>query len=225
MTDKVMMLLSSDWFFPYWGVIGITIDDDKKRESLQHGCRTIVAQFMSRASEYWHISFDPGRVERTRTMFENLVRTASLPRNINDLILGLGHGHGDTEGTGTDSVMFALTERLRTVTAHADSVYLSAGIREIVEQVAVKYVTEVNWEQLCLRSATTWDRYLRRITPEQQTYLADILVSELLVESFQPFWREVTARLNVKQQEELMNWYRTSAKSIMGIDLPSHRVN
>ena len=70
-------------------------------------------------------------------------------------MLALVAGHGASEGTRTDLVMFALTERLRTVTAEIDSVYLSTDVREIVAQVTVKHATEMNWEQLCLKSATT----------------------------------------------------------------------
>jgi hypothetical protein len=226
MSDKVIMLLSSDWFFPYWDRIGMKIDDDKKKESLHHGCRKIVEQFMSNAKEYWHISFAPGRVERTRSMLESLLRKTSLPESTAGILMALASAErAETEDMGMDFVMFALTERLQTITAEADSVYLSAEVREIVTEISAKSEAEVDWEQLCLSSATTWDRYLKGITPEQPTALADFLIAEVLVKSFQPLWAKVTAKLNAKQQGELIDWYRASAKSIMGLDLSTLRIN
>jgi hypothetical protein len=150
MSDKVIMLLSSDWFFPYWDRIGLRIDDDKKKESLHHGCRKIVEQFMSNAKEYWHISFAPGRVERTRSMLESLLRKmTSLPESTAGILMALASAErAETEDMGIDFVMFALTERLQTITSRGDSVYLSADVREIVTEISAKSEAEVDWEQL-----------------------------------------------------------------------------
>src|SRR6516225_6613441 len=75
--DKVIMLLSTDWFFSEWPIIGIVIDD-KKKKVLQHGCREIVRKMVSGATEYWLISFSAKRTQETLSQFELLLKTSKV---------------------------------------------------------------------------------------------------------------------------------------------------
>jgi hypothetical protein len=41
--DKLLFLLSADWFFNYWPAVGIGIEKEKKLR-LQTGCRALVKE-------------------------------------------------------------------------------------------------------------------------------------------------------------------------------------
>ncbi|HET6843024.1 MAG TPA: hypothetical protein VFK06_15320 [Candidatus Angelobacter sp.] len=69
--DQFIMLLSTDWFKPHWGVIGINLDEAAK-DIVHGGCRKIVNQIISDAEEYWLISFSEDRHNETRALFESL---------------------------------------------------------------------------------------------------------------------------------------------------------
>jgi hypothetical protein len=60
MVDKLVFLLSTDWFKPYWSGIGIDIDEAAKT-SVQQGCREIVAQILSGTKSYYLASFSDDR--------------------------------------------------------------------------------------------------------------------------------------------------------------------
>ena len=63
--DRLVLLLSADWFFPYWDLIGI-FTNNKRKSLLSEGCREIVRQIMSTATRYWHTNFSEARVKETR---------------------------------------------------------------------------------------------------------------------------------------------------------------
>ena len=54
--DRLVMLLSADWFVPYWQLIGI-FTDNKRKSLLRDECREIVPQIMSGATQYWYTDF------------------------------------------------------------------------------------------------------------------------------------------------------------------------
>ena len=63
--DHLVMLLSADWFFPYWDLIGI-FTKDKRKSLLREGCREIVRQIMSTATQYYGTNFSVARVKESR---------------------------------------------------------------------------------------------------------------------------------------------------------------
>lgn len=73
--DKLVMLLSTDWFKPYWSSIGVEVDGAPKT-SIQQGCREIVRQILSGAKSYYLASFSDDRKNKTRAMLESLARQA-----------------------------------------------------------------------------------------------------------------------------------------------------
>src|SRR6266542_299640 len=76
MVDHAAMLLSTDWFAPYWTVIGL--EADKQKQCLQNGCREIVRQVVGEARDYYLIDFSHDRIERTRNDLRLLVRNCKL---------------------------------------------------------------------------------------------------------------------------------------------------
>src|SRR6516162_11289086 len=88
MADKAAMLLSTDWFGPYWSVIGIEADNAKV--CIQNGCRDIVRGFVGDAGDYYLINFSHDRIEGTREDLRLLIRNCKLNEaaatRIHDLI-------------------------------------------------------------------------------------------------------------------------------------------
>ena len=75
-SDDLVMLLSTDWFLPYWFVLGIGAEDERK-VCVKEGCRKIVKQIMSGAREYWHVSFSEERISETHFNAEVCLRKVS----------------------------------------------------------------------------------------------------------------------------------------------------
>jgi hypothetical protein len=227
MEDKLVMLLSADWFFPHWYLIGAESERRSQTEALQEGCRTIVKQFVGHAKEYWHVSFTPERIRETAVAFDKLLASTKVASSTMSSLLKSDLTSAKTESASQEAfILFALTERLRTVGEAPNCPSLEPEIREAVLRVSDKYdVGDADWEQICLNSTTPWDRYLRGLSPDQPTLLADFLLAEVLVKtSFRQLWAELLNKLNSHQREELMNWYRCSAKAMMGIELPFSRI-
>jgi hypothetical protein len=74
--DKLVMLLSADWFYPFWNQVGLNVDD-AKRKKLQENCRTLVRELMASYAEYWLISFAP---ERIATTYQGLLASCARLR-------------------------------------------------------------------------------------------------------------------------------------------------
>src|ERR1700685_961556 len=75
--DKLIMLLSTDWFFEYWPLIGLCIEKNR-RNCLKTECREFVTQFVGGASEYWNISFAEDRLTATQTDFLAAARKCGI---------------------------------------------------------------------------------------------------------------------------------------------------
>jgi hypothetical protein len=66
--------------------------------------------------------------------------------------------------------------------------------------------------EICEDSSTPWDTFLRSLTPEQPTSIADTFASALTTRRFQAFWNSLKDRLTPTQRAELADWYRRMAK-------------
>ena len=103
--------------------------------------------------------------------------------------------------------------------------YLDPSTRDVVRATLAKYdIDNIDFAEVCLASKSQWDCYVRELTPTQPTYLADYLVGEVLaVKAFDLFWVNVKKQLRPEQLHDLIKWYGTTAKTIMGqdIDLPA----
>jgi hypothetical protein len=76
MVDRVVMLLSTDWFLPYWYLIGI--DASEPKLCVQKGCRQIVHEVMNGATNYYHTNFSDERFRATRQSICDLTRKCRL---------------------------------------------------------------------------------------------------------------------------------------------------
>ncbi|MBO9576136.1 MAG: hypothetical protein J7494_10395 [Sphingobium sp.] len=63
--DKYILLFSSDWFMPYWQVLGLQVREGHALR-FQQTMRALATELMKDAKEYWHIAFGEDRVQSTR---------------------------------------------------------------------------------------------------------------------------------------------------------------
>src|SRR5580698_2995681 len=116
--DKLVMLLSSDWFFPYWDLIGI-FTNKKRKSLLSEGCREIVRQIMSTATQYWHTNFSEARVKETRAMLDALIKRCDLEQVNANRIASLISTEDSHVDEGTRWLIVCMTEQLLDGTATA----------------------------------------------------------------------------------------------------------
>ena len=210
--DKLVMLLSSDWFLPYWHVIGI-FGDEEEKHSFQDGLREIVQQVMSGATQYWDIDFGVERVKKTRSMLDALLNKCKQPQSAVDRISRLISGDESPIDDGTRWLLVSMTEQLLDGSVPAPA--LNAEIKEALRQVWIDS-DSIDFTELCLASRSNWDQYLRTITPDLPTTLADYVSAIANQSKFEILWGFVNAKLTPKARHELFSWYRSTGHALTG---------
>src|SRR4051794_19303098 len=72
MTDELIILLSTDWFLPYWTRVGANVGEAKK-QCIQQGCRKIVSQMIGDAHRMYQADFSEERKRETDAEFSSLL--------------------------------------------------------------------------------------------------------------------------------------------------------
>jgi len=150
--DKVVMLLSADWFFPHWHLIGI-FTNDKKKSVLREGCREVVRQIMSSATQYWQTNFSVARVTETRSMLDALLKRCDLEEATANRITGLISKEESPIDDGTRWLLVIMTEQLLegATTAALDTAATEELRREWNQW---QNLDEFDFKGCCLNSAT-----------------------------------------------------------------------
>lgn len=222
MVDKLVILLSTDWFKPYWSGIGIHIDEAAK-PSVQQGCREIVAQILSGAKSYYLASFSDDRKNKTRSMFESLARQTGAEAVLK--VIEEWDKMSDEELKAA-WIYTGLTDDLFSREIREGDPKLDPAITAIMTSAQRKYdLAPFEFLEKCAPSETPWDQYTRELTPEQPTALADDLAAVLTARRFEAFWNSVRDRLTPAQRDELIAWYREMAKARSRRDLVPAYVN
>ena len=212
--DNVVMLLSADWFFPHWHLIGI-FANDRKKSLLREGCREIVRQIMGTSTQYYGTNFSVARVKETRAMLDSLIKRCDLEQVSANRISGLiSRGYSPIDD-GTRWLLVIMTEQLldRSVDASIDTA-ITEGLRKEWNQL--ENLDKIDFQASCLNSASNWDRYLRNATPDQPTMLADQVFAVASDSKFDLLWGFINMKLTFKQKPELLSWYRSRAQSLTG---------
>jgi len=212
--DKLVMLLSADWFFPHWHLIGI-FTKDKRKSLLREGCREIVRQIMSNATQYYGTNFSVARVKESRAMLDALLKRCDLEEVSVNRIVGIISSEGSPIDEGTRWLIVCMTEQLLdgSVTAPQD-VAITEGLRRLRDERI--NLDEIDFKKCCLNSASTWDQYLRNATPDQPTMLADYVSAIASNSEFELLWGFINVSLTAKQRYELLSWYRARGQSLTG---------
>jgi hypothetical protein len=74
--DYLLMILSSDWFYDFWWLVGI-VGSETEKKLLQSGLRPIVEQIISGAKEYWLTDFSTERKNKTDLLMDSLIKEFS----------------------------------------------------------------------------------------------------------------------------------------------------
>jgi hypothetical protein len=212
--DKLVMLLSADWFFPYWELIGI-FTKDKRKPLLREGCREIVRQIMSTATQYYRRNYSEARVKESRAMLDALLKRCDLEEVSVNRIIGIISSEGSPIDDGTRWLIVRMTEQLLNGSVPAPlDIAITEGLRRVRDERINP--DEIDFKKCCLNSASTWDQYLRNATPDQPTMLADY-VSEIASNSeFELLWGFINVNFTAKQRHELLSWYRSAGQSLTG---------
>jgi hypothetical protein len=208
MVDKAAMLLSTDWFAPHWSVIGIEADEEKR--CLQNGCRDIVRRVVSDAGDYYLIDFSDDRIERTREDLRLLVRNCKLSETaatrVNELAANKS-GRNELEQTAW---LFRIVH-----TELLNDGELDEEIKLVLTRSKFSFANELNFEEMCLRSTTTWDGYIRSLTPELPASLAHLVSTGLLAIAE---LTDVLKQLTPAQRERLHARFHVAARSRTGVE-------
>lgn len=87
---------------------------------------------------------------------------------------------------------------------------------EIIEAINIQRDKQPTWdvdfEELCISSRSSWDRYTRQLTPDLPTFLADVVSTVARARQFRLLWVSLLGALTPRQIEQLARWYRFAAK-------------
>jgi hypothetical protein len=211
MADKAAMLLSTDWFAPYWSVIGIEAENEK--QCFQNGCRDIVRRLVGDAGDYYLIDFSEDRIEQTRKDLRLLARNCKLSKaaviRVDDLAANKS-GRDQLEKTAW--LFRNLCDELL-----ADG-ELDQQIKSVLERSRNKFsfANELKFEEMCLRSSTTWDTYVKSLTPELPASLAHLVSTGLLAIAE---LADVLRQLTTSQRATLHARFQVLATRLTGVEL------
>lgn len=213
------MLLSTDWFLPYWSAIQIEVAEGTKR-FVQQRCREITKHFIGDAEEYYHISFAQNRLDETTADFLALFAEANFPTKTAEHVRQLMAIDHDSN---TARWMITMTTKML-VTGHRD---LPAG--KPIPQLApetVSVLAEWNKRQpawfdfgrLCLNSTSEWDKYISALTPRTPAALESYLQAGLITEIKFRDLRATFGSMTDAEKKNLREWYVEVSRKLTGAD-------
>jgi hypothetical protein len=217
MTDYLVLLLSTDWFLPYWTEIGIDITDDKK-VGIQQGCRQMIDEILDGADSFYLASFSEERKHLTESKLLALLRQWEAEREMTatcDEWENLSHG----ELTAVVECAM-LNAEVPSADGSGNVPYLEFAIRaEVVKAWEAHSLKASVFRDICLSSKTTWDLRTQKLLSSPRT-LVNQLWRVLLDDRFRAFWTDLQRRLTSQQIQELVSWYREMVKAKAHEDRP-----
>jgi hypothetical protein len=219
--DDFIMLLSTDWFFDHWTVIGVDVDETR-RLCLKAGARAIVRAFMSGATEYWLVSFAGERIEETRSEFNALLQKCRADEATIDRIkkLTCQKPAVDLE-VRIQGILHHLTATLVSGSSAQELPRIDPSLRQAVVDFWNRHVrsrhdiADIDFHVRCLNADSSWDQYIRSLTPDLPDMLANSLTQAfIVVGDIELLWNFIHRELSREQREELFRWYRAAGTSI-----------
>ena len=213
--DIIVMLLSSDWFFEKWSLLGLDAELNDRRR-LQELCRGIVGQILANAKKYWSADFSDERQSVTSRMFFDSVACRSLGDSFANRIRELASIDGRRESDRTFDLLFSIITGAL-IARRPETVPPS-----VIESVECKWRVLVSDEldsldALAERSQTPWDAHIRGLTPDLPTRLPDWVATTCWQTSdCKKFWNSLTDSLSSADRTTLIEWYAAEAREIAG---------
>ena len=211
------MLLSTDWFLPYWEDIGIKIAETKKT-GIQQGCREIVDEMLGGAEKVYLSDCSEDRKQNTASGFLALLRRLNAESEVSATWTEWASlSHQALTGVVLCSLQ---NERLCSAATTDSAPHLDDPIRaQVVRTWELYAVSPSIFRDICLRSTTEWDLRTQHLLTSPGT-LVNQLWRVLLDRNMRAFWADLRERLTPQQLQELVAWYRLAIKSSSDADRP-----
>jgi hypothetical protein len=217
--DQVVMLLSSDWFAPYWRAMELRVSPDYQR-ALQMECREEVERLLGGEDSYWRVSFAPERVRATRSMIASALGRYAPGSDFNKAVTNLiqyelePHEAAFHEASTLRVLNWELLdEGAEPSGRRALDPGVLAKVRDILDEIDGR---EVKYDRWALDSITAWDMRLRSLTPERPTLLAGFLSDEIFTRlEALGFLRRVRTRMAPAEIAALIDWYAAAAPRVV----------
>jgi hypothetical protein len=217
--DDLVMLLSTDWFAPYWLKIGLGADQSAK-VCLQKELREIVRQIIAGANEYWLVNFSNERLNETRRLLTAALRKCDVSlatfRRISELADGQQSATVDEK---TKWLVTSISEQILQGCPGLDfqpSRAADQALQKVRHIVGPDKRLDISFEELCLKSQSQWDIFIRGLTPDLPTKLSDFLASIATVSYFDQLWAAINSELLASEKHELLECYGAIALSLTG---------
>jgi len=217
MLDYLILLLSTDWFLPYWADFGINTDENTKN-NIQLGCRQIAAQMLAGAESYYQIDFSLSRRAATHAESAALLRECVAHASASQTF---DEWSGLTHTQLSKSTFYASMTTQLVVGVRGDKLpELDSGIHDVVVDTWQKYsIVAGFFPTKSLESQTGWDFYSRSVFDPPDT-LGNQAWAVMLSHRFEEFWKNVGQHLSSNQLASLRHWYRSQTVHLLGEERP-----
>ena len=166
MYHYLIMLLSTDWFFPFWPEIGLDLDQAVKTD-MQQGCREIMRAAIVKNSvddegEFDYIDWTQEAESRARSMLLDLIDRLGAKGKASS-VLQEWNGWGD-DGLRSALMLRMLNHELIEGLSTEGSPVPDFSIRVAVMETSVVYDLDPSqFEEIARKSASSWDKYVQSL--------------------------------------------------------------
>ena len=211
MTDELIILLSTDWFLPYWTRIGAKVEEAEK-ECIQQGCRKIVSQMVGDAHRMYQVDFTEERKLKTDADFAALLLSCASEEGLAPVRKEWGN-RTDKDNTATWN-WYYLNEIICSPSVEERFPVLPADVRSCISDVWRLYdFKESDLRAACSSSPSNWDIQIHSVLGGSDT-LHGLLNNILRDQKLQAFWDRLKERLTTEQVSNLLDWYRESTAAL-----------
>lgn len=217
MMEYLIILLSTDWFLPYWTEIGVDVPENKKAK-IQKGCRQIIDEILDGADSFYLASFHEERKQETGRKFLALLRQAEAEPEVSTTFREWANLSHNELTAVVECAM--LNAEIPSADGSGNVPCLEFPIRaEVVKAWDAHSLKASVFRDICLSSETAWDLRTQKLLTSPRT-LVNQLWRVLLDHRFRAFWTDLQRRLSSQQLQELVSWYRAMVKAKAHEDRP-----
>jgi len=218
MHHYLIMLLSTDWFLPFWSGIGLDLAQELK-VAMQRGCREIVRAAIVKGAvdedgAFDYIDWAEEAKLKAKSMLLELIDTVGVRRAAFDVFREWDTWNNDD--VASTLMLNMLNHELIEGATTGTSPVLDFEIRVAVMESSVKEDTDPSlFEEIASKSMSEWDKYLQSVLQldGMPTALTDHLPPAINMHRLRVQWNRVSERLTPEQRKELLSWYRQMAES------------
>ena len=215
-SDQFIMLLSTDWFSPYWATFGLVFSESEQ-QTVREVSRKVTKDLLKGADTYWGASFTDDRISATRSSFIDSLRKTRLgAAGVSQLSDALNAASESAEFATTSWLFGALCDQLGSPTGDLTLPNLSSYSIETAKslwQLSASVEPDGKLIERALKTSTTdWDKWLRKATPDLPTYLSDWAMTRLRrPDRFRVFWAQLFWTISREDRRTLKKWLEGEA--------------